>query len=116
MSAATFDEQASYWAREAEDAAARRLGRTVEEVRPILARTFGLSPGTLENLRRQRTKGVRAFVWDACRRAYETERQRQLKAVAHDLQTTAAIAGASDAVVVAISAVLETAQASDQSL
>lgn len=45
-----------------EDDAAKRMGRPVREVRPILARQMGLAPGTLENVRKGRTKALRGWI------------------------------------------------------
>jgi len=58
MNAITDVEAVHHFARTIEDAEAKRLGIKVQEARIILARRLRTSPGTLENIRRLRTKIV----------------------------------------------------------
>lgn len=58
MNAMTDIEAVHRLARSLEDAEAKRLGVRVKEARSSLARRLRTSPGTLENIRRLRTKVV----------------------------------------------------------
>jgi hypothetical protein len=58
MNAMTDVEAVHHFARTIEDAEAKRQGIKVREARAILARRLRTSPGTLENIRRLRTKIV----------------------------------------------------------
>lgn len=106
LNVAAFDDQARHWARELENAEARRRGEPVERVRPLLARRLGIAPGTFENLRRDRLKGVRAWVYHALRDAYLAERERQHRALLHDIERTKAVCGSADPVVAEVEALV----------
>lgn len=105
MNAAAFDDNAMMFARAIEDAEAKRRGMKVKEVRPIVARTIGIPAGTLENLRRARVKGVRAFVFDRLREAYHAELQRQMRHLSDEIERTKPITGPDHSAVRAAEAV-----------
>ena len=62
MSVVALDEAARRWAGELEEREARRSGVSRVQARRIVARRTGLAPGTLENIKNRRTKGVRGWV------------------------------------------------------
>lgn len=45
-----------------EETESRQSGLNLEKARPVVASRIGILPGTAENLRRGRTKGVRGWV------------------------------------------------------
>jgi hypothetical protein len=65
-------------ARMLEDGEARRLGVKVREARPLVARRIGVSPGTLENIRRLRTKVVPHWLMARIRAAFVAELQAEI--------------------------------------
>lgn len=63
-----------------------RSGAPLKSVRPRVARAVGLSPGTLENIRRGRTKDPRFSVIEKLRAALIRELEREKRAHEHELQ------------------------------
>jgi hypothetical protein len=104
-----LDELARGWARRLEDWEAERLNKPVVEARPMLAARIGVSPGTLENIRRDRVKELRPSIIERLRAAYQAEREKQLKLLEHDLEITRALAPGSRAVS-AVVAVVDSAR------
>lgn len=85
MTAASFDGLARKWASDLEDREARRSALPVHEARPALARRLGIPAGTLEGLRRDRVKGVRAWVYERLREAVISEIRQEIKRSEHEL-------------------------------
>lgn len=106
MSAVDLDQCAATWARELEDREVRRSGVRLAVARDAIARRTTIPAGTLENLRRGRSKGVRAWIFERLRTAYLADLDRQMKALAHETELTKSIAGADHRAVVAIEAVV----------
>lgn len=62
-----------------------RASRAV--ARRSIAREVRVAPGTLENITRQRTKGVRGWIADTIRGALVRELQREIERLNHELRT-----------------------------
>ena len=101
MSAIEFDDSARKWARLLEDRETGR-GHPLPVARQTLARRIGVSAGTLENLRRGRIKGVRAFVFEKIRLAYLAELQRQKELLRHEIAIAQAKGWASPSLVASV--------------
>lgn len=65
---ASVDYLTREWVGRLERQEAARLGTDLADARRRVARRLGIAPGTLENLRRGRTKGVRAWIADRINR------------------------------------------------
>ena len=61
-----------------------RRVQTKTEARVIIARMTKIQPGTLENIRRSRTKGVRAYVAEAIYQAVLNELSGEIKRLEHE--------------------------------
>lgn len=59
MTSITFDVVARKWVDELEEVEAKRTGLDRDRVRKLLAQNIGISPGTLENIKRRRLKDFR---------------------------------------------------------
>jgi hypothetical protein len=79
-----YVDEARGWAVALEDQTARQEGLTVAAARPIVAREVGVAPGTLENLRKGRLKGLAKHVYDALQAATVRRLQNQLKRLLHE--------------------------------
>lgn len=91
----------------------RGPGDTDNAMRRI-ARRHGIEYGQLWSLRYRAPKRIWADVLTAIKAAHEAERQRQLRALAHDTELTATIAGAeSNSVLKARALLRQTAGALD---
>lgn len=84
MSSVAFIDRARGWAAALEDQTARHEGLTVAEARPIVAREIGVAPGTLENLRKRRLKGLGVHIYDALQQAMVRRLNKQLRALEHE--------------------------------
>lgn len=92
VNATSFDDLARQYARTLEDREALSNGQPITKARESVARRIGVPPGTLENLRRQRIKGIRAWIFERLRTAYEADCERQLKLLEHELEITRSLA------------------------
>lgn len=81
-----LDETARRFVRRLEDKEAERRGASIARVRGDVATAVGLAPGTLENLRKSRTKGVRARVYMALRVAMVALLKQELAALLDEFQ------------------------------
>lgn len=72
-------------ARKLEDSEAKRRGVRLREARPHVARRLGVSPGTLENIRRLRTKVVPNWVMARVRAAFVAELQAEIQRLEHEV-------------------------------
>lgn len=111
MSAITSDSLAREWALKLERAEANRTGLPLGAVRTRLAARLGIGPGTLENLRRNRVKGVREWLYETLRQALFDELSRELVAIQHEMDCLAlAGLGSDDPSMVEVSEALEKAK------
>lgn len=69
-----------------ENAEARRLGVRVNEARGRLARRLGVAPGTLENIRRLRTKIVPNWLMNKVRAELVAVLQSEVRRLEHEIQ------------------------------
>ena len=86
MSATTSDRLARDWARKLEDREAARMGVSIGTARKRVASKTGIAIGTLENLRRDRLKGVREWVYKRLQAALVTELRREHQALTNELE------------------------------
>ena len=68
-----------------EEREARRAGLTLANARCVIARRLGASPGTLENIRRDRVKSPRAWLVDRVRALFIAELQSEIRRLEHEL-------------------------------
>jgi transcriptional regulator with XRE-family HTH domain len=81
-----IDATARGWAMRLEDAERKRSGCTLPAARGAVAARLGVAPGTLENIRRGRTKGVRASIFERLCLAVADDIQGEIARLEHDLQ------------------------------
>ncbi len=86
MSAVTSDSLARDWARRLETKEAQRSGLSLGVARKRVAGRLGILPGTLENLSRERIKGVRHWIFLALHEAVKAELKREMAAHEHELE------------------------------
>jgi len=68
-----------------EDAEARRLGLPVSKARAHVARRLGASPGTLENIRRERLKNIPHWLMARIRSAFVAVLQNEIGRLEHEI-------------------------------
>ena len=73
------------FARSLEDSEARRLGIKTTEARSRIAGRIGISPGTLENLRRMRTKVVPSWLMNRVRAELVSVLQSEIQRLEHEI-------------------------------
>jgi hypothetical protein len=73
------------FARTLEDTEARRLGIKTAEARARIAGRIGVSPGTLENIRRLRTKIVPNWLMNKVRAELVTVLQSEIQRLEHEV-------------------------------
>lgn len=73
------------FARSLEDIEARRRGIRTAEARPIIASRIGVSPGTLENIRRLRTKIVPNWLMNKVRSELISVLQSEIQRLEHEI-------------------------------
>lgn len=86
MTSLAYDDQIRKWARDLEDAEASRLGMPLSEARPIIASKFGIPAGTLENMRRNRIKGLRGWIRDRVQALVIREIEAEIQRLTHELE------------------------------
>jgi len=86
MNAVASDLQAQEWARSLEDRERARSSLPLQGARKIVARHLGIAPGTLENLRRGRIKGVRAELLERLRACVVGELETEIDRLNHELE------------------------------
>ena len=72
-------------ARAVEDQEVRRLGVSVTAARSRVANRIGVAPGTLENLRRLRTKIVPNWLMNRIRAEFITSLQLEIQRLEHEI-------------------------------
>lgn len=85
MSPVDYTEVARGWAARLENRERARTGWPLKTVRSIVAKRVGVSPGTLENLRRGRIKDPRQSLCDKLRAALVRELQAEMRAHEHEI-------------------------------
>lgn len=90
MSAIATDDLARTWASRIERAEAQRHGDSIAAARKRVAARLGITPGTLENLSRDRLKGVRQWLFEALKAGVIAEIRREIAAHEHELLALAA--------------------------
>ena len=85
MTTASFDGLARKWVCDLERMEAARLSIPVVKARDVVARKTGVPAGTLEGLRRDRIKGVKAWVFEALRSAVIGNMKNEISRCAHEL-------------------------------
>ena len=92
--AAVFDDgEVRRWVRESEARESARTGVPLPMAREAVARKSGIPSGTLETIRRGRSKGVRAWVVDRLREFVVSELQAEIGRLSHDLEMVRARSG-----------------------
>lgn len=86
MSATAYVERARGWARMLEDREAARSGEPIHRAREAVARQVAVPPGTLENLRKNRLKGIAAHWYDQLRGGVIRALEAELRHVEFELQ------------------------------
>jgi len=89
MTTAVYDERARGWVTRLERAEKVRSGCALDEAREEVATRLGVLPGTLENLRRGRTKGIRGWIYQRLRAAMIVQLQHEIAAHSHGLEMLA---------------------------
>lgn len=69
-----------------EEIRARRLGTSKAIARTSVAREVRVAPGTLENIRKQRTKGVRGWIAETIRGALLRELEAEMARLQHEYE------------------------------
>lgn len=93
---ATDEDFAAYWVKRLEKQEAARTGRTVTDVRPIIARRVGIAPGTLENLRRGRIKAIKKNVYEWLLAAADRQLRAEIALLEHERTVLATKTSRSD--------------------
>ena len=107
---ASGEEAARKWVVECEDREARRSCQALPAARAALSRKIGIPAGTMENIRRGRSKGVRAWVLEKLKAFVVRELETEIARLAHELEMVRATGGnGSGAAVLAARAALEKA-------
>jgi len=86
MTTAAYDERARGWVTRLERAEKARTGCDLDEARETVASRLGVLPGSLENLRRGRTKGIRGWIYERLRAAMIVQLQHEIAAQKHELE------------------------------
>lgn len=85
MNAMTDVEAVHRLARRLENTEAKSLGVKVAEARKIIARRLKTSPGTLENIRRMRTKVVPSWLMARIRAEFVSVLQNEILRLEHEI-------------------------------
>lgn len=80
------DEAARMWAAFVDGAEQRRSGVALAVARKNVARRLRVAAGTLDELSRNRLKGVRVWVFDRLRAAFIREAQSEIKRLEHEIE------------------------------
>jgi hypothetical protein len=86
MTSVAYLDRAERWARIMEDREAARSGQPIKLARKTVSRRVGVSPGTLENLRKGRLKAIAAHWYDNLRAGVIAELETELRHVEHEIQ------------------------------
>ncbi len=86
MTAAAYVDRARSWAKLLEDREAARSGEPLHRAREAVARHIAVPAGTLENLRKNRLKGIAAHWYDQLRGGVIRALEAELRHVEFELQ------------------------------
>lgn len=86
MSATAYVDRARGWARLLEDREAASTGEPLARARMAVARRIAVTPGTLENLRKNRLKTIAVHLYDQLRGGVIRALEAELRHVQHELQ------------------------------
>ena len=81
------------WAGRLEAREREKSGVRLKIARQAVARRLGIAPGTLENLARGRSKGVRDWVRDRIHAALIRETETEIRRLEHELETLRLVGG-----------------------
>lgn len=68
-----------------EAAEARRLGLSIRDARPSVARRLRAAPGTIENIRRMRLKRIPSWLMDRLRSEFIAVLQHEIQRLQHEI-------------------------------
>src|SRR3990167_4016477 len=85
MSAVAYVERARSWARTLEDRERQGGAFTLTDAREAVSHRTGVSPGTLENLRKNRLKAIAAHVYDSLRAGVIRALEAELRHLEHEI-------------------------------
>ena len=86
MSTATADlSTAHHFVKKIEDTEAKRKNKTVDEVRPLIAHKLKTAPGTLENIRRFRSKVIPNWLMQRIRAEFVAVLQDEIQGLEHEV-------------------------------
>ena len=77
--------QARDWTRDMERRERARTGGNIHDVRPVIARRVGTTPGAIEHVSRGRAKGIRAHLYAAIQRAFIQTLADEIQRAEHDI-------------------------------
>jgi hypothetical protein len=80
-----IESNARYMARALEERESRRTGLPIPAARKSIARRLNVSPGSLENIARQRLKGVRAWLYEKIRDEFLRDVEGEIGRLQHEL-------------------------------
>lgn len=86
MSIVAIEETARRWASELEVRESKRSGVPIRVARNAVARRMQVPPGTLENLKNRRLKGIRVLVFERIRAAFVREVELDIASLQHELE------------------------------
>ena len=86
MSAIAFNDNAREWGTALEDRESARSGVAIHLARKAVARRLEVAPGALENIRRGRVKGVRAWLYERIRAGVIREIESEMARLSHELE------------------------------
>jgi hypothetical protein len=86
MTTVAIDDKAQQWLRSLEDRESARSNMPLQDARKVVARRLSVAPGTLENLRRGRIKGIRAGLFERLRMAVVRELETEIGLLNHELE------------------------------
>lgn len=86
MSCVTTDERARYRLTFLERLEVFRSERDLGDLRPDLAERIGIAPGTAENVRKRRSKGVRQWVAERIDAAFIRSLQEEIVRLTYELE------------------------------
>lgn len=81
-----IEQAARNWAIELEAREAKRSGVSIRVARRIVARRMSIAPGTLENLKNRRLKGIRVWIVEKIRAAFMREIEQEIMRLTHELE------------------------------
>jgi hypothetical protein len=97
MRVVALDNSAQQWARTLERRERLRTGANAVDARKAVARRTGILPGTIENIVRGRTKGVRGWIIETLRSALIKEFENEIARLSHERDLVLAMGLRADA-------------------